>query len=159
MEFLSPSTPCKAIHKKSGTPGLRVADSNCSSQFPKSPRATDSTIRTPSTPTNKSSLYSDRFIPDRNAIDFDYCYHSLCSSGDSFDQADDVRPEALHAGQIKLKCDVLQAASQTPGKRMISCFDHSSESKSPYSPTARKVPPTIRKHDSYNTKCKYAALF
>jgi hypothetical protein len=135
MEFLSPSTPCKSS-KKSGTSGLRVCDSNCRTPFTKSPRRSDTNCQTAAMSSLQySTSYSDRFIPDRNAIDFDYCNHSLVSIG----TGDEEEPDKLDSPHNKLRMEVLQATNQTPGKRMISCFDNSFEAKSPRGPSSRKV--------------------
>lgn len=146
MEFLSPSTPCKSISKKNATSGLRVADSNCRTPFQKSPRRSDTNYQTVAMSSQQSSTsYSDRFIPDRNSIDFDYCNHSLFSVGVD----DEEEQDKLDPPSNKLRCEVLQATNQTPGKRMISCFDNSFDSQSPRSPSARKVSPCHFKLLSY----------
>jgi hypothetical protein len=127
MEFLAPTTPSKKYSPQTKSLiaplGTRYSTPDKAILSPSTSRSINSEPRSSS----KSNTKSDRFIPNRNKMDFSYCnYNLLCDAG----RAEDDDEEEGHKAQDpksfsnkKMKAEVFQLANHTPGKRMLSCFD------------------------------------
>lgn len=148
MEFLSPSTPCKLAKNKLATSRNNYASHNtpvkssATSLSSSSSSLIATNYQTPdrsiSCSTSKKSktrhldspLASDRFIPNRNKIDFDFCHHSLLFDVGKKENEDDngnskTATDLKTIHQNKFKEEVLQLTNKTPGKRMLPCFESS----------------------------------
>jgi hypothetical protein len=144
MEFLAPTTPSKIYppHTKSliAPLGIRYATPDKTILSPSSSRTMNTE---PNSSLKKSNTKSDRFIPNRNKMDFSYCnYNLLCHVGRGSDDNEDEdgnRAQESKSPNKKLKSEVFQLANHTPGKRMLSCFDSSVEE--PDSPVLKVSPP------------------
>jgi hypothetical protein len=130
MELLScATTPRKSVRPKSSTPGLRQASNNYSSPVMKleKPPSSNVKIMTPTTTISSScKTGSDRFIPNRNNIDFDYCNHTLLSSdmcAGKEDLKDETTQDTTRAVNQKIVNEFLNITNQTPGKRLVDCFE------------------------------------
>eukprot|EP00603_Paraphysomonas_imperforata_P000635 CAMPEP_0114427084 /NCGR_PEP_ID=MMETSP0103-20121206/8152_1 /TAXON_ID=37642 ORGANISM="Paraphysomonas imperforata, Strain PA2" /NCGR_SAMPLE_ID=MMETSP0103 /ASSEMBLY_ACC=CAM_ASM_000201 /LENGTH=557 /DNA_ID=CAMNT_0001596107 /DNA_START=50 /DNA_END=1723 /DNA_ORIENTATION=+ len=154
MNFLAQSTPLTPKKKRSS--GLHASDSSLT---PTADLALDRTTiqESPTTPTKASSkkaslsrtppsTQSDRFIPNRNNIDFDLCHNRLlCHVGD---ENDDVAspsnsPSTPHrSSQVVTEGDnifhseVLKSLEQSPSKRLMSFANNHDEGMSRGSPSS-----------------------
>lgn len=153
MEFLTPTTPLKlsksfptsssltpsvkplnlsstftSIHNQCVTPEKQTSHQNIK-------QCTNSNQKNSS---QKLLKKSDRFIPNRNRMDFSYCnYNLFCDVGKTENEDEDClmtnsnkkqkSNEKLMSSQNRLKEEVFQLANHTPGKRMLSCFDQCDE--------------------------------
>jgi hypothetical protein len=131
MEFLTPSTPIKLPKTLTsinpcGTP-LKLS-SNYSTPEKGSNKSNKLTNSNQKSSSQKSSQKSDRFIPNRNNMDFSYCnYNLLCDVGKKENEDEGASNKRQRSSEDRLKEEVFQLANHTPGKRMLSCFDHFDE--------------------------------
>ena len=124
MEFFSPpTTPRKHLSSKTPlTLSLRGTIDKTNSSHSRVVK--NEMSKSPSTHTKCQS--NDRFIPNRSRIDFDYCNNALIVVGNE----ENTNVQAPQTPQTdKRRSDVLQAANQTPGKRLIDCFDRKTPTK------------------------------
>lgn len=147
MEILtSATTPRKSHRLKNSavsTPGLRISNRDNianHSQIKSDFRDHESPRSHASHESEKLSLTrTDRFIPNRNKIDFDYCNHSLLenfnrsSHKESSEDTITMDPKVLNTQ--KLKEEYHYITNHTPGKRLVDCFENKCESKSIPIPT------------------------
>jgi hypothetical protein len=144
MEFLAPTSPLK-LSKSLTTMTPSVTPINVSSSFSSNNYSTPEKRNNNSNKLSnsnhkdsnkKSSQKSDRFIPNRNKMDFSFCHYNLfCDVGkkENEDEANSnsnkkqKSDEQILSGQNRLKEEVFQLANHTPGKRMLSCFDQCDE--------------------------------
>jgi WD40 repeat protein len=115
MEFLSsPSCPSTPVRKQSSH------NRN---------RSDDSSVFTPTKSADSSVLVSDRFIPNRSSIDFDYCSFALQTNENEFNVGGKIQTPgssaktpsaAVNNTQERLKKEILQSPSR---KRLMDCFD------------------------------------
>lgn len=128
MEFFSPPTTPRKLPCSKTPLGLSLRSSvkQCSSshsrviknELNKSP-----TMR-------KMDQSNDRFIPNRSGIDFDFCNNMLTVLGNE----ENSQVAVPQTPQDKRRTEVLQAANQTPGRRLIDCFDRKTPMKQAASP-------------------------
>ena len=75
---------------------------------------------------NSSNLNIDRFIPNRNKIDFSYCNSNLLFDVGKKENTEESKViDTKTLNQKKFKEEIFQLTNQTPGKRMLNCFESS----------------------------------
>lgn len=67
---------------------------------------------------------TDRYVPDRNNIDYDFCNHYLNQTP----QDENADAATLTPGQRKLNREIKQLGMKKSGKRLIDCFESRRES-------------------------------
>lgn len=155
MNFLSQSTPLTPKKKRSS--GLHASDTSLTHSADVSIDRTanhDAHITPTKSPSKKASrtppsTQSDRFIPNRNNIDFDLCHNRLlCNAGVDENECDMISPpssspstphrssQVTTEGDNRFHSEVLKSLEQSPSKRLMSFTNNHSEGLSASSPTS-----------------------
>ena len=116
----TPASPAKGFNHKLAN--ANVLSSPRYAHYQENPSGSNKRIRSNyvmTSPSYYSSPKQDRFIPDRQALDIDYCNHSINESENS-------NPIANNStSQCNTHNEAVGVLLHTPRKRLLSCFQES----------------------------------